>query len=319
MFYKSEGKILEKGKIAEVLGVDFYNELLEIKEQAKLDRTIFGYFNTCFKVNEVLSNDNFFLKFFGRRDVFRFLIQKKVQGKNKLAENLSSSAVEKFNGYEMIRRKLECKENIDLTPIDIAYEPSYDENIPAPCFFTGQIFLAYKSYIGRIDRSKECIFSRAVKQCHFCENLFAKNEEAMKKHLTICAAREGITYSFNNGQIINFQDNFKYLGDVPFTVYFDFETTAGDSVFFDPKMFVVSYCQIYSFHPSLNLDKVVIYWSFQQTADEIYDLNHSKREHIPFFNKTTFYQLKDTASAVLAHEKSTSLAELFSMELKFIK
>ena len=52
-------------------------------------------------------------------------------------ENLSSSAVEKFNGYEMIKRKLECKENIDLTPIDTAYEPSYDENIPAPCFFTG--------------------------------------------------------------------------------------------------------------------------------------------------------------------------------------
>ena len=90
----------------------------------------------------------------------------------------------------------------------------------------------------------------------------------MKKHLTICAAREGITYSFNNGQIINFQDNFNYLGDVPFTGYFDLETTNGDSVFFNPKMFVVSYCQIYSFHPSLNLDKIVIYRSFQQTADE---------------------------------------------------
>ena len=88
----------------------------------------------------------------------------------------------------------------------------------------------------------------------------------MKKRLTICAAREGITYSFDNGQIINFQDNFKYLGDVPFTVYFDFEITTGDSVFFDPKMFIVSYCQFYPFHPSLNLDKIVIYRSFQQTA-----------------------------------------------------
>ena len=134
----------------------------------------------------------------------------------------------------MIRRKLERKEKIYLTPIDIVYEPSYNENIPAPCFFTGQIFLAYKSYIGRIDRSKDRVFSQAVKQCHFCENFFAKNEEAMKKHLTICAAREGITYSFNNGQIINFQDNFKYFGEVPFTVYFDFEPAAGDSVFFRP-------------------------------------------------------------------------------------
>ena len=32
--------------------------------------------------------------------------------------------------------------------------------------------------------------------------------------MSICAAREGITYSFGNGHIINFQDNLKYLGDV---------------------------------------------------------------------------------------------------------
>ena len=32
---------------------------------------------------------------------------------------------------------------------------------------------------------------------------------------------------------------------------------------------------------------------------------------------TTFYQLKDAASAVLACEKSKSLDELFSVELKF--
>ena len=81
----------------------------------------------------------------------------------------------------------------------------------------------------------------------------------MKKHLQVCAAREGITYTFNNGQIILFQDNFKYLGDIPFTVYFDFEKTTGNTAFSDPKMFVVSYCQIYSFHPVLNLDKTVIF------------------------------------------------------------
>ena len=208
MFYKSEEKVLEKSKAKEVLGVGFYNELLEIKDDAKLDRTIFGYFDTCSKVNEVLSNHNFFLKFIKRRDVFRFLIQKKVEGrKNKMTRNLSSSVLEKFNGYEMIRQKLQRKEKIDLTPIDIVYEPSYDESILVPCFFTDQIFLAYKSYIGRMDSDKERVSSRVVKQCYFCENFFAKNEEAMKKHLKICAAREGITYSFDNGQIIiTFQD-----------------------------------------------------------------------------------------------------------------
>ena len=32
---------------------------------------------------------------------------------------------------------------------------------------------------------------------------------------------------------------------------------------------------------------------------------------------TTFYRLKDATSAALARERSTSLAELFSVELKF--
>ena len=29
--------------------------------------------------------------------------------------------------------------------------------------------------------------------------------------------------------------SYKYLGNVPFTVYFDFETTTSDAVIFDPK------------------------------------------------------------------------------------
>ena len=58
----------------------------------------------------------------------------------------------------------------------------------------------------------------------------------MEKHLSICSAKEGITYAFGNGQIINYQNNFKYLGDLPFTVYFDFETTiGGNSAFYQLK------------------------------------------------------------------------------------
>ena len=66
----------------------------------------------------------------------------------------------------------------------------------------------------------------------------------MDKHLSVCAEKEGITYSFDNAQIIDYQDNYKYMGDVSFSVYFDFETTTEDAVFFVSKMFVVSYCMI---------------------------------------------------------------------------
>ena len=149
-----------------------------------------------------------------------------------------------------------------------------------------------------------------VRQCHYWENYFSKIKEAMKKHTKIFAAKVGIVYTFENGRIVYFQDSFKCLRDVPFTVSFDFVTTTCDIVFSDPKMFVVSYCQIYSFHSSLNLDKIVIFTSFQQNPEELYDLNHFKQEHVPFFNRITFCQLKDVATAVLALEKSASLAEL---------
>ena len=92
-----------------------------------------------------------------------------------------------------------------------------------------------------------------------------------------------IIYTFDNGKIISFQGNFKFLRDFPVTVYFDFETTTCDVVFLDPKTFVMRYCQIYSFHPSLNLGKIVIFRSFQQNPEEIYDLSHFRQEHFLFW------------------------------------
>ena len=67
----------------------------------------------------------------------------------------------------------------------------------------------------------------------------------MEKHLSIFNAKEGIIYAFDNGQVLNYQNNFKYLGELAFTVYFDFKTrTGGNSVFFDLTMYVMSYCQM---------------------------------------------------------------------------
>lgn len=60
----------------------------------------------------------------------------------------------------------------------------------------------------------------------------------------------------------------------------------------------------------------MIFRSFQQSAEKIYDPSHFKQEYVAFFDRKTFHQLKDAVSAVLAREKSTSLAEIFSVELK---
>lgn len=139
----------------------------------------------------------------------------------------------------------------------------------------------------------------------------------MKEHLPVCSAKEGLTFSFDNSQIIDYRDSYKYMGDLPFSIYFDFETTTGDAIFFYSKMFVISYCMMVLFHKELNYDKIVIFRSFQQSAHERYNISHFKQEHFPFFDHVTLRQLKDAASGVLIKEKSCSFAEMFCIELKF--
>ena len=86
-----------------------YGELIDVKDEIQLDRTLFGFFNRCFLVIELLSKYDYFLKFYERRDKFRFLINKKIERKNKVTRDLSSSAIEKFNGYELIKHELDGK------------------------------------------------------------------------------------------------------------------------------------------------------------------------------------------------------------------
>ena len=133
--YLTEGeKENDWGKIQETIGNDFYNDLLEIKDDIKLDRSIFGFFDRCFRANQVLDKHNFFLKFFERRDEFRFQIKKKVEGKNQVTRNLSSCVLEKFNGYEIIKHQLARKEKKGFSAIEVVYESIYDGKIPLPFF-----------------------------------------------------------------------------------------------------------------------------------------------------------------------------------------
>ena len=54
-----------------------------------------------------------------------------------------------------------------------------------------------------------------------------------RKHIKSCSDIAGVVYKFENNKIVTFQDNFKYMGNFSFTVYFDFETTTGDNILQD--------------------------------------------------------------------------------------
>ena len=145
----------------------------------------------------------------------------------------------------------------------------------------------------------------------------------MQQHIATCAGQAGFSYSFDNGWEINYQDNYKKIGDLPFALYYDFETTTGSVLFFDAKMYVVSYCIVAAFHPDLELPRLYICRSYDQDHAQLTSLVHFDNVQRNFFsdksnfNPKTLAQLRDAALAVENRKENTALAEMFSIELKF--
>ena len=149
-----------------------------------------------------------------------------------MRKELSACAIQKFNGYELLRNHLNYGEMKDFTPIDIVYDPTLDTKKPFFCYFASHIYLGFHTSVEKLKNSKKVLNYTGARQCHYCNNYFVKSAEKMKKHLSCCAGRAGFTFSFDNGKIIDYQDHYKNLIDVPFSIYYDFETTTGSVVFF---------------------------------------------------------------------------------------
>ena len=117
-------------------------------------------------------------------------------------------------------------------------------------------------------------------RCYYC-NKFYIQEIRWKRHTKYCSGRPGVVYNFNNQNLISYQDNFHAKGDVPFVIYFDFETTAPTDTCLDPeqkKFFVVSYPMIAAFHPELELDRIINQRSFAHSIEQLTNLDYFTRE-----------------------------------------
>ena len=66
-------------------------------------------------------------------------------------------------------------------------------------------------------------------QC-FTYNKFFIQKKYLEKHLQVCSSIPGIIYRFENQSIQTFFDNMKFMGDLPFSIYFAFETTSGKNL-----------------------------------------------------------------------------------------
>ena len=98
--------------------------------------------------------------------------------------------------------------------------------------------------------------------------------------------------------MITFEENLKYKSDIPLTTYIDFVTTAPTDNCLDPenaKMFAVSYVIIFTFHPELEIDKVIIGYSFGHSENTLTSLNYLTIDQLNFINNKTLLQLRDCA------------------------
>ena len=156
------------------------------------------------------------------RKKIRYVI-KKSPAKNEVKKKLSSCVEERFNSFEIIRHMFEKEQKEKFQPVDIAYKPikSIEQNIE--CFFTDEIHLAYRALV---HRGNVKFNSMTAEQCFSCNNFFV-GKATREKHLEKCSQMPGVTYKFENQHLTTFEDNFRFMGELPFTVYFDLEATCG--------------------------------------------------------------------------------------------
>ena len=98
---------------------------------------------------------------------------------------------------------------------------------PLSVFFTDSLHLVFRSYIDENQKGDYRLLHPAARQCRYCDNYFTCSKNEFLKYVKKCTSIEGIIYKCENNKIISFQDNFKHLGDVPFTICFDFKITTG--------------------------------------------------------------------------------------------
>ena len=147
-------------------------------------------------------------------------------------------------------------------------------------------------------------------------------QEIHKRHMENCSVVPEVIYNFNTQSLIIFEDNFHSTGDLPFVIFFDFETTAPTDNCFDPEqktMFVVSYVMIVSFHPALKLDKIIIQRSYIHALEQLTSLHYFSQDQIKCINKELVRKLKDIAFDVSERKCKKTTGQMLCVECALVK
>ena len=292
-----------------------YSEINSIKDKCILDLNVNHFEEMCYNLNDILLKENMFLRIYEIKDKFRYLFHENKDSKNCL-RSLSSCIKEKFNGFGRAELKLSTKEKTDLIPINILYKPVKKLGEFVKCYFVKDLKYAYRSVY---EKSQKDFGANTLYECYYCNDFWVVKSK-YERHLKVCGKKPGVIYDFTLKNIVTFEDNFKYYGDLPFAVYADFETTAPTQSHLNPEqkeMFAVSYSLIFASHPDLNLPRQMVVRGYNHSLEELSNLNYLTNEQLALRNQMTTHQLKDCVANVHSRRRKNSLVEMFNVELKF--
>ena len=116
----------------------------------------------------------------------------------------------------------------------------------------------------------------------------------------------GIICKFENQNVQTFFDNMKFMGDLPFSIYFDSETNSGKKIYNfddDSTLYPVSYAFVVAFHSDVNIEKIFVVRSFNHTFGQLNDFGYLSNDMLPYFDPITARQIRDCAMVFHAKKK----------------
>ena len=93
------------------------------------------------------------------------------------------------------------------------------------------------------------------------------------RHIKDFSVILGISYFFENQNLITFEDNFCYTRNLLFVAYWDFEMSTTTNGYVDYEMYPASLVLVLEFHSDLNFDRVSVRWSCCHRLNQLFDVS----------------------------------------------
>ena len=184
--------VYDDEKLKEVFGNEFYQKLIDIRQNVVLDINMDTFETKMHLVNDILFEKKFFLRLHEKKNKFRYIIKKGHDG-NSLLTEVSSCIELRFNGFNITKHMSKKDQQIEFEAIDIVYKPVKRSEEKIERSFSNEMHLAFIACFKQYKNDK--IRSTSAFCCYCCNN-FCTSKNVFEKHLKICSKKPVIVYCF---------------------------------------------------------------------------------------------------------------------------